>query len=78
MISKLLLQSLTAGAGGSWWQLLSPSDDTWVVVDVIDAEGCPGFVSGGVSVVVVCTYLMASMTSACHGVSLLVLSNAKC
>ena len=40
-----------------------------MVVDVIDAEGCPGFVSGGVSVVVVCTYLMASMTSACHGVS---------
>ena len=80
-----LSQSLTAGAGGcavvpgSWWQLSSPSDDAWVVVDVIDAEGCPGFVtSGEVSVVVVCTYLMASMTSAYHGVSLLVLSNAKC
>ena len=55
-------QSLTAGAGGcvvvpgSWWQLSSPSDDAWVVVDVIDAEDCPGFVSGGVRFVVVCTY----------------------
>ena len=79
------LQLLTAGAGGcavvpsrGWWQLSSPSDDAWVVVDVIGAKGCPGFVSGGVSIVVVCTYLMASMMSACHGVSLLVLSNAKC
>ena len=74
-------QLLTAGAGGcavvpvSWWQLSLPSDDAWVVVDVINAEGCPGFVSGGVSVAVVC---MASMMLACHGVSLLVLSNAKC
>ena len=74
VIATSLSQSLTAGAGGcvvvsgtSWWQLSSPSDDAWVVVDVIDAEGCPGFVSGGVCVVVVCTYLMASMTSACHG-----------
>ena len=73
-----------AGAGGcavvpgSWWQLSLPSDNAWVVVDVIDAEGCPGFVSGGVSVMVVCTYLMVLMTLACHGVSLLVLLNAKC
>ena len=83
VIATSLSQSLTAGAGGyvvvpgSWWQLSSPLDDAWAVVDVIDAEGCPGFVSGGVCIVVVCTYLMASMMSACHGVSLLVLLNAK-
>ena len=86
MIATPLSQSLIAGAGGcvvvpgSWWQLSLSLDDAWVVVDVIDAEGCPGFVSGGVCVVVVCTYLMVSMTLACHGVigvSLLVLSNAK-
>ena len=37
--------------GWCWWQLSSPSDDAWVVVDVIDAEGCPGFISGGGCVV---------------------------
>ena len=33
-----------------WWELSSPLDDAGVVVDVIDAEGCPDLVSGGVCV----------------------------
>ena len=45
-----------------WRQLLSLSDDTRVVVDVFDTEGCPGLlVLSGEWVMVVCTYLMASM-----------------
>ena len=50
----LVVASLSPAAGTScwcWWQLSSPSDDAWVAVDVIDAEGCPGFVSGGGCVV---------------------------
>ena len=83
VIATSLLQLLMAGAGGcivvpgSWWQLSSPLDNAWFVVNVIDAEGCPGFVSDGICVMVVCAYLMVSMTSARHGMSLLVLLNAK-
>ena len=47
-----------------------------MVVDIVDARGCPGFV-GEVYVVVVCTYLMASKTLACHGGSLFVLLDTK-
>ena len=45
--------SLTASAGGRfvvpgswwrcWWQSLSPSDDTGVVVDVIDTKSCSNY-----------------------------------
>ena len=58
-----------AGTGAGVGQLSSPSDDAGVVAasPVVDAEGCPRFVSGAVCVVVVCTYLIAPMTSSMAG-----------